>query len=46
MLITAVVGHPAEDAMVPDIGKKPLSEVATFLPAGLEHSRAIPSVQP
>jgi iodotyrosine deiodinase len=25
-----VVGHPAADAMVPDIGKKPLSEIATF----------------
>jgi iodotyrosine deiodinase len=26
-----VVGHPAADAMVPDITKKPLSEIATFL---------------
>jgi iodotyrosine deiodinase len=26
-----VVGHPAEDAMVPDIGKKPLAEIATFV---------------
>jgi nitroreductase len=26
-----VVGHPAEDARVPDIGKKPLDEVATFI---------------
>jgi iodotyrosine deiodinase len=26
-----VVGHPAEDAMVPDIGKKPLGEIATFV---------------
>ncbi len=25
-----VVGYPAEDAAVPDIGKKPLSEIATF----------------
>jgi len=25
-----VVGHPAEDAMVPDIGKKPLHEIASF----------------
>jgi iodotyrosine deiodinase len=25
-----VVGHPAEDAVVPDIGKKALSEIATF----------------
>jgi hypothetical protein len=27
-----VVGHPAEDAMVPDIGKKALEEIAAFLP--------------
>jgi iodotyrosine deiodinase len=26
-----VVGYPADDAMVPDISKKPLDEVATFL---------------
>jgi iodotyrosine deiodinase len=26
-----VVGHPADDAMVPDIGKKPLGEIATFV---------------
>lgn len=26
-----VVGHPADDAMVPDIGKKPLSDIATFI---------------
>jgi hypothetical protein len=26
-----VVGYPAADATVPDIGKKPLSEIATFL---------------
>ena len=26
-----VVGYPAEGALVPDIGKKPLSEIATFL---------------
>jgi iodotyrosine deiodinase len=25
------LGHPAADAMVPDITKKPLSEIATFL---------------
>ena len=25
-----VVGHPAEDASVPEIGKKPLQEIATF----------------
>jgi len=25
-----VVGHPAEDARVPDISKKPLEEIATF----------------
>jgi iodotyrosine deiodinase len=25
-----VVGHPAADAMVPDIGKKPLDEIASF----------------
>ena len=28
-----VVGHPAEDATVPDIGKKPLDEIATFVAA-------------
>ena len=27
-----VTGHPAEDASVPDIGKKPLDAIATFLP--------------
>jgi iodotyrosine deiodinase len=26
-----VVGHPADDAMVPDIGKKPLHEIASFV---------------
>jgi nitroreductase len=26
-----VVGHPAADAMVPDIDKKPLSDIATFV---------------
>jgi iodotyrosine deiodinase len=26
-----VVGYPAEDARVPDIAKKPLAEIATFL---------------
>ncbi|HQR33824.1 MAG TPA: nitroreductase family protein [Blastocatellia bacterium] len=26
-----VVGYPTEDAVVPDIGKKPLQEIATFL---------------
>jgi nitroreductase len=26
-----VVGYPASDAVVPDIGKKPLEEIATFL---------------
>jgi nitroreductase len=26
-----VVGHPSEDATVPDIDKKPLSQIATFL---------------
>jgi len=26
-----VVGYPAEEAVVPDIGKKPLEEIATFL---------------
>ena len=26
-----VVGHPAEDAQVPIINKKPLSEIATFV---------------
>ncbi|MDX2040974.1 MAG: nitroreductase family protein [Acidobacteriota bacterium] len=26
-----VVGYPADDAVVPDIGKKPLEEIATFL---------------
>lgn len=27
-----VVGHPADDATVPDISKKPLDEITTFLP--------------
>ncbi len=26
-----VVGYPADDAVVPDIGKKPLEEIATFI---------------
>jgi len=26
-----VVGFPAEDAMVPDISKKPLEEISTFI---------------
>jgi len=26
-----VVGYPAEDAVVPDIGKKDLQEIASFL---------------
>ena len=26
-----VVGHPAVDARVPDIARKPLEEIATFL---------------
>jgi hypothetical protein len=26
-----VVGYPADDATVPDIAKKPLSEIATFI---------------
>lgn len=26
-----VVGHPADGAMVPDIGKKPIGEIATFI---------------
>ena len=26
-----VVGHPAEDAMIPDITRKPLSEISSFL---------------
>ena len=26
-----VVGYPAEDATVPDISKKPLEEIATFI---------------
>ncbi len=26
-----VVGYPAENAMVPDISKKPLEEIATFV---------------
>lgn len=29
--LVLVVGYPAEDAVVPDIGKKPLEEIATFL---------------
>ena len=27
-----VVGHPAEDATVPDITRKPLAEISSFLP--------------
>lgn len=27
-----VVGHPAEDASVPDISRKPLSEISSFVP--------------
>jgi hypothetical protein len=27
-----VVGHPAEGALVPDIGRKPLGEISSFLP--------------
>ena len=27
-----VVGYPAEDAQVPTISKKPLEEIAAFLP--------------
>ena len=27
-----VVGHPAEDALVPDIRRKPLAEISTFRP--------------
>ncbi len=30
-LLILVTGYPAEDATVPDIGKKPLDEIATFL---------------
>jgi hypothetical protein len=26
-----VVGYPAVDATVPDIGKKPIAEIATFM---------------
>jgi hypothetical protein len=26
-----VIGHPADEARVPDISKKPLEEIATFL---------------
>jgi len=29
--LVLVVGYPAEDAVVPDIGKKPLNEIATFI---------------
>ena len=29
--LVLVVGYPTEDAQVPDIGKKSLSEIATFL---------------
>lgn len=29
--LLVVVGYPAEDAVVPDIGRKPLQEIATFL---------------
>ena len=28
-----VVGHPAEDAQVPDIQRKPLEEISSFIPA-------------
>ncbi len=29
--LVLVVGYPAEDACVPDISKKPLEEIATFI---------------
>jgi iodotyrosine deiodinase len=29
--VLLVVGHPAEDARVPDIGRKPLSEISSFV---------------
>jgi iodotyrosine deiodinase len=31
--VLLVVGHPAEDARVPDIARKPLSEISSFVPA-------------
>jgi hypothetical protein len=33
-----VVGHPAEDARVPAITKKPLGEIATFVSPGTSRS--------
>jgi nitroreductase len=30
-IMILVVGYPAEDAVVPEIGKKPLQEIATFI---------------
>ncbi len=32
-LMVIVVGHPKEGARVPDIGRKPLAEIASFFPA-------------
>jgi hypothetical protein len=29
--VLLVVGHPAEDARVPDIARKPLSEISSFV---------------
>jgi nitroreductase len=29
--VLLVVGHPAEDALVPDIGRKPLREISSFM---------------
>jgi hypothetical protein len=29
--LVLVVGYPAEEAMVPEIGKKTLDEIATFI---------------
>ena len=32
--VLVVVGHPAEGALVPDISRKPLDEISSFLPPG------------
>jgi len=32
-MLLFVAGHPADDAQVPVIGKKPLDEIARFLEA-------------
>ncbi len=37
--VLLVVGHPAADAMVPDIGRKPLAEISSFFEAPAERAR-------